>query len=33
MFDAERIAMMKKTAILINVARGPVVTAGRWPMR
>ena len=25
MFDAERIAMMKKTAILINVARGPVV--------
>ena len=25
MFDAERIAMMKKTAILINVARGPVM--------
>ena len=25
MFDAKRIAMMKKTAILINVARGPVV--------
>ena len=25
MFDAARIAMMKKTAILINVARGPVV--------
>lgn len=25
MFDAGRIAMMKKTAILINVARGPVV--------
>lgn len=25
MFDFERIAMMKKTAILINVARGPVV--------
>ena len=25
MFGAERIAMMKKTAILINVARGPVV--------
>ena len=25
MFNAERIAMMKKTAILINVARGPVV--------
>ena len=25
MFDAERIAMMKKAAILINVARGPVV--------
>lgn len=25
MFDAARIAMMKKTALLINVARGPVV--------
>ncbi|MGN1249715.1 MAG: 2-hydroxyacid dehydrogenase [Candidatus Spyradocola sp.] len=25
MFDAKRIAMMKKTALLINVARGPVV--------
>ena len=31
MFGKERIAMMKKNALLINVARGPVVDSQAWP--